>query len=730
MVDRFGSDRAWGGRFCDWHHDFPLEIFNAVGLVNERTDHIGQIASNIKSIRKHFIVFVLDVQKVPLYFTLRRSSLILLTFEDPFFLYPPSNKTLNTVGHLPDIIKLHHYFSHNVRGVITTGNMQRKQIYWEMFQHHSGKTIVLMPIAPDKYATMGMIKKKGKGSSSFISRSQLSLFAAGCFCIGIWNIQVAFYGTDRLYDEQQHASASTPSRGRTNSNRKGNISTKVTWSESPHNTKILGTDNVNNHFDDNPDLPYNRIRIPTHTACQDTRGVYHIAIADRGGGVGTALFQLLIDQIVYAESQSLTPYMHLLPNVSEVIDDPIVFATSPNKKNITFRAYTAPNLIPYVRGQHWRDIVPGPLNETAVRQATQQQIHLSGTGIWGHYFEPISTFVPGDISCENKLYVTIGVDDMYLVIPGLHGYATTSVRCWRYDFLPDYVSQPHRSLYTWLTPQRQRAARIVRKYFHFRPYLLQRAQAMNPNCSMNSNPCLGLHIRHSDKSAGRRVLAVSEFLPYCEQFVKHGGKQLYLATDSIPVLQEIQETWPQHIVSLIQSTSDMVRSSDTTAVFDMASHHRTNQEVLVEIIALSSCQFLIHGHSAVSEAAIWMNYDVLHYTSINLEDDDHINIAQYKILLQNAMDGAISKSLWPQPLRAEDLWPPSVDGESASQQLSPTQHACDDYDGVLLITSVGRTSSTGPAFFTSILNQLLYAERYNLKPFILILMAMDVLAAC
>ena len=564
---------------------------------------------------------------------------------------------------------------------------------------------------------MGVIKRKGKGPTSFVSRYQLFLFAIGCLCIGFWNIQVAYHGTTDQFHHQQHPPLMSLMNGdRTTATPKEN-SIKVTWNESNYNTKILGDGNNIDHFDDNPDIPYNRLRTPTHTACQHTRGVYHIAIADRGGGVGTALFQLLIDQIIYAESQNLTPYIHLLPNVSEVIDDPIIFTTTPDKKNISFRAYTGPNLVPYVHGRHWRDIVPGPLNETAIRHTTQQQIELSGTGIWGHYFEPISSFVPGDVSCENKLYVTIGEDDMYLVIPGLHGYATASVRCWRYDFLPDYVSQPHRSMHTWLTPQRQRAARIVEKYFRFRPYLLQRAQAMNPNCSMKSNPCLGLHIRHSDKSAGRRVLAVSEFLPYCEQFVEFGGKQIYLATDSVLVLKEIQESWPQHIVSLIQSTSDMVRSSDTTAVFDMASHHRTNQEVLIEIIALSSCQFMVHGYSAVSEAAIWMNYDTLHSTSVNLEDEDHINITQYNVLLQYAIDGTIPKSMWPRPLRKEDLWPPSKEVES-SFQLSPTHKACDGYDGVLLVSSVGRTSTTGPAFFTSIMNQLLYAERYNLKPFI------------
>jgi Glycolipid 2-alpha-mannosyltransferase len=530
--------------------------------------------------------------------------------------------------------------------------------------------------------------------------------------VGIWNVQVAFRETWRFSMPKSQDDLGAP-----NTRRLPNHDLRPWRIASDKNPSQLHTD----HLDDNPDVPYFKVKAPTHNACQNTRGIYHIAIADEGGGVGTALFQLIIDQILYAELQNLTPWIHLAPNISKVIDDPVVHSSTDS--TISFSAYTGPNLVPYQRGIHWKDIVPGPLNETAVAATTKQQLSFTGTGIWGHYFEPVSTFVPGDQSCEEKLYVTMGFEDIYLVIPGLHGYADISVRCWRYDFLPDYVSQPHRSFHSWITPQRERAARIVENYFRFRPYLLHGSQKVNPGCSIDHHPCLGIHIRHSDKSAGRRVVNVTEFLPFCQQFVDHGGKQIYLATDSVNVLDEIEKTWPVAIASIIRTSSGVVRSTDTTAVFDMASHHRTNQEVLVEILALSQCQFMIHGYSAVSEAAIWINFD-LHSTSVNLEDDDHLGSEQFGSLIGLALDKVVPKNKWPQPLRTEDGWPP-IKTDRKTRERIPSNNACDGYDGVLLISSVGNRVGTARTMFMSILNQLIYADRYNLKPWIHLSSAMS-----
>lgn len=488
-------------------------------------------------------------------------------------------------------------------------------------------------------------------------------------------------------------------------------------------------------------------RTPTHSACRDdsVQGIYHIAMGDIGGAAGTIFFQFVIAQILYAERHGLKPWVHL-SNVSHVVYDTAVHggggvgttAAAPAAVVMTeLTAMVGRNATYYRRrGGHHRDATPGPPD--AALPVAQQTLQFPGTGVWEHYFEPVSDFVPGDTSCATKLYVTM---DLYLITPGLHGYADYAPRCWRYQYMPDYVTKPHLGLAEWLAPQRQAANAVVRRYIRPRPYLQAAAARVNPDCGLllsssnHHHPCLGLHIRHSDKASGRRVIETAEFLPYAQAFLaaaaaavseKDAGATatIYLATDSTLVLQEIERTWPAAVRASIRTAGDnLLRSSNDVAVFDLedgaSHHHRTNQEALIEILALSACQFLVHGFSAVSEAAVWMGLH-LDAQSVNLEDPDRLNVAQFETLVKMVVAGNVSRDQWPRPIRSVDVWPELFAAErSKSEYLpTPTNKACEGFDGVLLISSVGRTASAGAGFFTSVLNQLAFADKHNLKPWV------------
>lgn len=482
--------------------------------------------------------------------------------------------------------------------------------------------------------------------------------------------------------------------------------------------------NLENDDNDDPDAPLINRR-PTHHACEGAAydGIYHIAMTDILGGAGTALLQLVIGQLHYAERNRLKPWIHLINNISQVIYDPLIHGRRKVGNSVVqLRALTGRNATYLKRpGGHWRDARPGPPDATQpIRQETLQ---FAGTGIWEHYFAPVSDFVPGDTSCENKLYVTM---DLYLITPGLHGYDDQSAtRCWRYDYLPEYITQPHIPLTEWLEPQRQRAHRVMKQYIRFRPYLWKAAQRANPNCRLQDhNSCLGLHIRHSDKAAGRRQVLTAEFLPFAQAFVQAGGQHIYVATDSNKVLEEMEREWPYPVRSRIRrlGPKDMIRSNNQQAVFDVSahSHHRTNQEALMEILALSQCQFLIHGLSAVSEASIWINLQ-LHNTSVNLEDPDHLTAASFEQLVRMVLRDE-PDSVWPRPIQTNKWWE-TIDNRHhrhnhPNRGVEQQAGACTGYDGVLHIANVGTDSEAGAAFFTHILNQLLYADKYNLKPWI------------
>jgi hypothetical protein len=130
---------------------------------------------------------------------------------------------------------------------------------------------------------------------------------------------------------------------------------------------------------------------------------------------------------------------------------------------------------------------------------------------------------------------------------------------------------------------------------------------------------------------------LAEFLPYAKEFLDKGGNTIYLATDAQNVISKMREKWEvqQHVKT--QGDDSVVRSNSVKSVFKIGDRHRTNTEVLTDILAMSKCQFLIHGYSAVSESAIYLNLD-LHNRSVNLEDPSHMNVEEFGALVQRVLE--------------------------------------------------------------------------------------------
>lgn len=101
-------------------------------------------------------------------------------------------------------------------------------------------------------------------------------------------------------------------------------------------------------------------RDPTHAACSKSDGLYHVSIADIGGGVGTAFFQLILVQLQYAEWHNLTPWVHLKLGVSNVTED-----EAHRHGKVTIRALSGYNVTRHRNGRHFRDIVPGPVAQVS-----------------------------------------------------------------------------------------------------------------------------------------------------------------------------------------------------------------------------------------------------------------------------------------------------------------------------------------------------------------------------
>lgn len=269
--------------------------------------------------------------------------------------------------------------------------------------------------------------------------------------------------------------------------------------------------------------------------------------------------------------------------------------------------------------------IPGPPLSLEDIKTTNNSI--TGHGIWRSYFKPVvSAFDWDDPSCS-ELPVVQFPDDL---VTTLHVCDPHSVFSWVYEMLPGNLRPKSSStnsgggggrpaIHDWLGSMRERASKIVKKHYHLLPWLQSRIDVLVK--SFGGEDCLAMHIRHTDKGAGRSKFTTQAFLPYAEAYVRAGGECIFLATDSDRTWSEIRRLWPDTVVRKIIVQDGVFRSNSDRPTFVQKDPARINTEILTEIYAMSKCSFLLHGFSAVSEAVIYLN-PKLHNNSVNLDIQD------------------------------------------------------------------------------------------------------------
>jgi hypothetical protein len=358
--------------------------------------------------------------------------------------------------------------------------------------------------------------------------------------------------------------------------------------------------------------------------CHHFEGVLLISQGDRAGAAGTIFYLFIMNQLLYAEKHNLQPWIHL-SSFSRHVYDPQVHGTGepityqfPEEFDLTWEYFEDPQ-IPDKKFHY-----PGK----PVRRPQQQptSIAVQGNGVWSSYFQSAISLQRGNQSftvnvtrpCQNLPLLHLQSDQA--LVHGLHLNCPYCVRSWKYGGLktgvPPRLREPADNYHQWWEPMRQTGHRMVSTYYHLQPDLDQLVAMANP--TTNSRRCLAVHIRHSDKANRRTKIPLEAFLPYCQAFVTAGGRCIYLATDSSRVMDKIQAEWPVEVREVLVWQPNILRSSNSTAVFESPRHHRTNTEVLVDIAAMARCHWILHGLSAVSEAAIYTNPS-LHSHSVNLE---------------------------------------------------------------------------------------------------------------
>eukprot|EP00545_Synedropsis_sp_CCMP1620_P010227 CAMPEP_0119027338 /NCGR_PEP_ID=MMETSP1176-20130426/36926_1 /TAXON_ID=265551 /ORGANISM="Synedropsis recta cf, Strain CCMP1620" /LENGTH=184 /DNA_ID=CAMNT_0006983231 /DNA_START=81 /DNA_END=635 /DNA_ORIENTATION=+ len=177
---------------------------------------------------------------------------------------------------------------------------------------------------------------------------------------------------------------------------------------------------------------------------------------------------------------------------------------------------------------------------------------------------------------------------------------------------------------------RQRGAEKVSKYFRPQPRIQELIEQANP-----ATKCLSMHIRLTDKGHGRKKKPLELFQSYAEAYAEaSGGGSLFVATDDGTILNTIETSWK---ISKVYHQKNILRSSGVDAIFRTFQNetHRTNTEGIVDMYAMSRCDFFVHGFSAMAEAAIYIN-PALHNRSVNVDDigEEVVSVPTFQKLVE------------------------------------------------------------------------------------------------
>jgi hypothetical protein len=170
---------------------------------------------------------------------------------------------------------------------------------------------------------------------------------------------------------------------------------------------------------------------------------------------------------------------------------------------------------------------------------------------------------------------------------------------------------------------------VIDKYIQIQPAVLEKLDAFYEK-NMAGKTTIGIHLRGTDRAGGKRDLDIKsenlierknsailrshklteQLLEAAEKVASEsvGDIQFFIATDDEALLEHAQTLTTRPIIYC-----DSQRSKDGSAVHKSGTKKGgpiVGEEVLIEALLLSKCEFLAHSLSCVSIGALTLNPDL------------------------------------------------------------------------------------------------------------------------
>ena len=163
------------------------------------------------------------------------------------------------------------------------------------------------------------------------------------------------------------------------------------------------------------------------------------------------------------------------------------------------------------------------------------------------------------------------------------------------------------------------ANKIIKKYLKINDKIIEKVNYFWDSKFLNNNYIIGVHIRGTDKNIniGGRKIKPNEYYPYINFLMnKYDNPLIFLATDD----PEYYDIFKLEYESKMVSYDNILRDPNNILFKNLDNNYKKGEDVLIDCLCLSKCDFLLHSSSAVSEFSIYFNMK-LHDNNFNLQFD-------------------------------------------------------------------------------------------------------------
>ena len=224
-----------------------------------------------------------------------------------------------------------------------------------------------------------------------------------------------------------------------------------------------------------------------------------------------------------------------------------------------------------------------------------------GENVWEYYFEPVST-----VRYEE---LRTALDRGEVSPQQVHSFTRRQICDWHHSdsdriatfWAKDVPEDPS----VWMEAKRALGRKYVSEFVRVKPHVTEKVNTYWHSW-IRPQFTIGVHIRGTDFAYAEPTSPLAYF-EAIDQYLANratGPFRIFLATDQSQFVDLFRQRYGERLIAY-----DCLRSNRRRPPykFSSASPYKRGEDVLIDVLLLSRCDFLFKGAAAAGECALWFN---------------------------------------------------------------------------------------------------------------------------